>query len=523
MNPTATQPQVTFANGQYDTPIGMSGKIDTKSGQLIPAGQIGSQPVVIPGIPPPTPAVGATVPPPAGTVTGTDGTATIPPPPTETKSASQGILDQISGGISALGQKGAATQKLQEEQQLAQKTTQATQDYNAYAKAKLDQAQTIEQMRSTNAAGQGAGASANDINEFTARSNANLANLAVQAQASQGLLTAAEKTIQDKLDAQFKPIEDQIKYLGDFYQLNQNDLTSSEKIKLQAKIDEKTADAKAVRDVANQLHQAVLDNGGNTAVLSAMDKVTQDYQSGKISAQEAQSRYYSAAGKYGGDILGQQIKQLQAQKLGVEIKNLNNPGGPGEQLYSGLSSATATAVRSKVGKFSTEPIVQNFATIQDGANFAKSIADDTKNPADDQALIYSLAKALDPGSVVREGEYNTAQKYSQSWINAYGKGVEQAIYGTGFLSTQARKNIKKTIEQKYLSSKQSYDQQLKTYTGGINALTGRNDGSQFLTDYVTPPTQGGSKIIEKDGQAFDASDLTLEEFAQALQDGFTQQ
>ena len=157
-----------------------------------------------------------------------------------------------------------------------------------------------------------------------------------------------------------------------------------------------------------------------------------------------------------------------------------------EQLYSGLSSSTATAVRAKVGKFSTEPLVQNFATIQDGYNFASSLSDTTKNPADDQALIYSLAKALDPGSVVREGEYATAQKYAQSWIQAYGKGIEQALAGTGFLSETARKNIKATIKQKYESSQRSYDQIVKSYETGINNLTGRGDGSQFLTDYVTP-------------------------------------
>ena len=162
------------------------------------------------------------------------------------------------------------------------------------------------------------------------------------------------------------------------------------------------------------------------------------------------------------------------------------------QLYAGLSSPTATAVRGKVTKFSSEPIVQNFATIQEGYNFATSIPDTTVNPADDQALIYSLAKALDPGSVVREGEYATAQKYSQSWINAYGKGVEQALVGTGFLSEQARKNIKQTIEQKYTASKKSYDNLYNNYEKSINSLTGRGDGASFLVDYATANTLSGS-------------------------------
>lgn len=192
----------------------------------------------------------------------------------------------------------------------------------------------------------------------------------------------------------------------------------------------------------------------------------------------------------------------------------------GDQLYSGLSSATATAVRSKVGKYSSEPLVQNFATIQEGYNFAKSIDTKTTNPADDQALIYSLAKTLDPGSVVREGEYATAQKYAQSWVNAYGKGITQALAGTGFLSEAARNNIKNTIETKYKASKISYDNTNKQYIQNINSLTGRNDGGQFLVDYAIP--QGRSSTLSKDGQTFDASDLTDEEYQQAIDDGYTE-
>lgn len=175
-------------------------------------------------------------------------------------------------------------------------------------------------------------------------------------------------------------------------------------------------------------------------------------------------------------------KRAQTKALGDKGAG----GGDGDQLYSGLTSATATAVRSKVSKFSSEPIVQNFATIQEGFNFAKSIPTETKNPADDQALIYALAKALDPGSVVREGEYKTAQIYAQSWVQSFGKGVTQAINGTGFLSKTARENIKKTIENKYQASKKSYDNVYGQYTKGVNSLTGRKDGANFLVDYATP-------------------------------------
>jgi hypothetical protein len=201
-------------------------------------------------------------------------------------------------------------------------------------------------------------------------------------------------------------------------------------------------------------------------------------------------------------------------------KETETPAGENPQLYNGLSSKTATAVRSKASAFKAEPTIQNFAILQEGRNFATSMSNTTTNPADDQGLIYALAKVLDPGSVVREGEYATAQKYSQSWVNAFGKGVTQALLGTGFLSQEARANIKKTIEQKYKSSKVSYNNLYKQYTLGINNLTGRSDGDKFISDYAIQ-SNGGGVLRSPDGtQEVNSEDLTPAELQEAEDNGW---
>lgn len=156
-------------------------------------------------------------------------------------------------------------------------------------------------------------------------------------------------------------------------------------------------------------------------------------------------------------------------------------------LYAGMKSPTATAVRGQVSAFKSEPIVTNFNQIQEWYNFAKSISNTTKNPTDDQALIYSLAKVLDPGSVVREWEYATVQKYAQSWVDSYGKWVSQALNGTGFLSEQARKNIKDTIEWRYKASKSTYNNLYNQYSTGIDKITGKTNWKDFLRNYDTLP------------------------------------
>lgn len=227
-----------------------------------------------------------------------------------------------------------------------------------------------------------------------------------------------------------------------------------------------------------------------------------------------------------------QVVEFNGQKVlintqtGDIIKTLGSSDSspsvqPGEdpQLYSGLTSATATAVRARVNQFKAEPTVQNFAVVQEGRNFAISIATNTKNPADDQALIYALAKALDPGSVVREGEYATAQKYAQSWINAYGKGVTQAIAGTGFLSTAARENIKKTIQQKYLATQKSYDNIYDQYAKGISTLTGRGDGEKFLTDYQIGGDSSPLQELQDDIRAL-SGQMTREQLIKELSNDY---
>jgi hypothetical protein len=482
-----------------DTPVAGGAPVISSnilSGNVAPL-NIPPAPVTIPTTPP-------SVTSPTGTTVDTNGNAVVIPPKTDTTQTNyQSIIQKLGLAGDTLATKPEVTKQLQDEQQLALKTEQATKDYNAYNQKKLQYQQQIEAMQNT---GGGTTAGLQQATaDFSRKANADLANLAIQAQSSQGLLSAAQQTIKDKLDAQFQPIVDQINFLGTFAQLNQNDLTEKEQFQLQQQSEQKKTDLASITKTADDLHQAMLQNNAPQSVYSAIDKITNDYVAGKITAQDAQSKMYSAAGQYG-MTPNTEIRQLDNGQTVIIDKNtgtiVKNLGGaktaelqPGDnpQLYTGLSTGTATAVRSVVSKFGTEPTIQNFATVQDGYNFASSLDTKTKNPADDQALIYALAKTLDPGSVVREGEYATAQKYSQSWINAYGKGVSQAIAGTGFLSETARTNIKKTIESKYLSTKVGYDNQYKQYVGQINNLTGKNNGELFLRSYDT-----SKNVSEKD-------------------------
>lgn len=133
--------------------------------------------------------------------------------------------------------------------------------------------------------------------------------------------------------------------------------------------------------------------------------------------------------------------------------------------------------------FKTEPVVKKAQTMAEAVSFVNGLNLNTQNPADDQALIYSFAKAMDPDSVVREGEYATVQKYSQSLKDKFGFDIKRLYSNTTFLTPEARKNLKATIESRFAPVRSQYKALHDSYANRINKVTGQTDGADWLTDY----------------------------------------
>lgn len=149
----------------------------------------------------------------------------------------------------------------------------------------------------------------------------------------------------------------------------------------------------------------------------------------------------------------------------------------------GLPPPTQRRVDSKGKAFDAQPVVKRVQTMAESVSFANSLDPNTTNPADDQALIYAFAKAMDPDSVVREGEYKTVQKYAQSWADTFGFNAARIFSNTSFLTPEARKNMKTTIQKKYAAARGQYDNLRVQYGQQINRITGGKDGDTYLTDY----------------------------------------
>ena len=133
--------------------------------------------------------------------------------------------------------------------------------------------------------------------------------------------------------------------------------------------------------------------------------------------------------------------------------------------------------------FKTEPVVKTAQIMASAVDFVKGLDPNTTNPADDQALIYAFAKAMDPDSVVREGEYATVQKYSQSLADKFGFDAARIFSNTVFLTPEARKNMKTTIESRFEPVRKQYNNLRKSYVNRLNKVTGGTDGEDYLNDY----------------------------------------
>jgi hypothetical protein len=159
-------------------------------------------------------------------------------------------------------------------------------------------------------------------------------------------------------------------------------------------------------------------------------------------------------------------------------------GNPVDQPYFGLGPKIFDAGQKIANQFDNEKVVQNFNIINEAKSFVDSLPPDSNSPADDQGLLYAFAKAMDPNSVVREGEYATVQKYAQSWLETFGFNAKRIVDNGEFLTAEARQNLKDTIGKKYDASLKNYQNVHNEYSRRIDQATGKSGvGNLFITDY----------------------------------------
>ncbi len=158
-------------------------------------------------------------------------------------------------------------------------------------------------------------------------------------------------------------------------------------------------------------------------------------------------------------------------------------------------------VNNQSRAFDASPVVKRAQLAAEVTDFVNSLDVNTKNPADDMGLIYAYAKSQDPESAVREGEYASVQKYSQSVAQQFGVNIKRIGYEAPFLTPSARANLKATILSKQKASQRQYDNLRKSVAQRINRITGQQDGEDWLTDYGAVFPEDKPKYLSTDPNA----------------------
>lgn len=254
--------------------------------------------------------------------------------------------------------------------------------------------------------------------------------------------------------------------------------------------------------------------------LDAISKQKEFEQKILMSNMDAQQKYMNTAlenGQIGAfnalssiqpptDINSPTFKQDMArynEKVNAAVAKYAVGASPsGGRALSSLPVSIQGKVISAAEKFGTSDIVKKFNATVDSINVVNGISSNSQNPADHQAIVYSFAKALDPDSAVKEGEYETIKKYAQSAISRYGKEISNALNGTGFLSEKAIDDIKTTMNNLYVSRKPQYDNAYSERARIINNIAGQEVAGELLTDYSSGANLP-NEIDIQDSKTFD--------------------
>lgn len=171
-----------------------------------------------------------------------------------------------------------------------------------------------------------------------------------------------------------------------------------------------------------------------------------------------------------------------------------------------MPSVTSTnrRVDSIVTQFTNSPITKKYNVVSDAVAFVSRLNPNTTSPADDQALIYAFAKAMDPDSVVREGEYATVGKYAQSWASKFGFDAQRVLSETQILTPRARQQLIATIKTRSAPIVQQYE----NWHDEAKRRIERVDKSQVdmlpefqkagATAPTAPPTSTGARKMIRD-------------------------
>lgn len=181
-----------------------------------------------------------------------------------------------------------------------------------------------------------------------------------------------------------------------------------------------------------------------------------------------------------------QMRELQLKKMQLDIDKMQKPqqsqrniikGADGYQYYQDSGERVLPNVqkpeevkpefdfKTEQGlrkEFTSLPTIKDFSGIKDSWGRVQASAKDP-SAAGDLALVFNYMKILDPGSVVREGEFATAQ--NAAGVDERVAGMYNRLMSGERLTPNQRKDFVNRAGQMFNSQVQSYNNAVNQYRG----------------------------------------------------------
>ena len=172
---------------------------------------------------------------------------------------------------------------------------------------------------------------------------------------------------------------------------------------------------------------------------------------------------------YNGNSIPEEYKTPKAKQ--VFLDNYSKRKSENPQF---LNKDERAEVNKVIDNLAQDPSYKAYETIKSKEMAFQEIVTDLKNSAataqDKQALISDFAKALDPTSVVREGEYALAGKYSQSKLAAYKQEAYNYVNAGWPLSDEAALLLAQGLERQYKVMGKAHDEAIDNKLKGLKYL-----------------------------------------------------
>lgn len=263
---------------------------------------------------------------------------------------------------------------------------------------------------------------------------------------------------------------------------------------------------KEVENLQKQKDEIILDarkNGATSDVINAISNATSFTDAVNVAGDYLQG---------GTGIIGEyNLYKRQAVDMGqtpmsfdeYQTRDANRKVSLAKASLSGLPTNIVNQIDKLSSAFDSSPITKQFNEVLNKKIAAESIINtDIKGPAD-LSLVFDFMKSLDPNSVVRETEYETAAKSGNIFQGAYSKFNGYLKEGGGFLPDNVRKEFLNIIDKKYQAVEKQYSNLESETARKINMKSGSDDGKDYLTNYRV---NVGQEIIDE--QVGDETKLT---------------